>query len=356
MRYSHFLAGEETITWAARHISIEELENLIVHEKDKRIAERLIFIRLVYNLEPAEDATKKIGRSRATAYNWLKRWNEKGVEGIKPTFRGGRHSKLSNTQKEELKSKLERQGNTTTKEARKLISDEFGVHYSVDSVTRVLRSLGMRYAKPYPIDYRRPEDAECRLKSSLDASLEKLQDIEAPWRVLVGFFDECSPQSCANTVRVWSFGKPKAVKDTSKYRANTLGFYAPFGKSIVGFRDDSKKESVCSFLQEVKANNPDDKILLILDNFPSHKAAATKAKALELSIDLIFLPPYSPDLNPIEQIWRGVKRGVSAAFIRSKNDFTTVIQNTYNQLSTQLSFAKGWLTKFMPQQSNQYCG
>lgn len=156
-------------------------------------------------------------------------------------------------------------------------------------------------------------------------------------------------------MRVWSFGKPTIVKDTTKYRANTLGFYAPFGRSVVGFRDNSKKESVCSFLQEVKANNPEEKIMLILDNFPSHKAAATRAKAEQLGIDLVFLPPYSPDLSPIEQIWRGVKRGVSAAFFGTRDEFITVIENTYNQLSKQLSFAKGWLTKFLPQQSNQFC-
>jgi transposase len=331
------------------------LEDLIADEKDKRIAERLIFVRLVYDLEPAEIAIQKIGRSRATAYNWLQRWNEGGAEGLKPTFNGGRPSKLSGKQQEELKHKLECRGNTTTKEARKLIAEEFGVNYSVDSVTRVLRSLGMRYSKPYPIDYRRPDDADARLKSALEASMQKLQDLEAQGKVVFGFLDECSPQSCANTVRVWSFGKPTTVKDTTKYRANTFGFYAPFGRSVVGFRENSKKENVCSFLEEVKASNPDKKILAILDNFRSHKAAATRAKAEELDISLVFLPPYSPDLSPIEQIWRGVKRAVSTAFFRTVDEFGAIIKSSYDGLSKQLSFAKGWLTRFMPQQSNQFC-
>jgi putative transposase len=166
----------------------------------------------------------------------------------------------------------------------------------------------MRYSKPYPIDYRRPDDADVRLKSILEASMQKLHDMEAQGKVVLGFLYECSPQSCANTVRVWSFGKPTFIKDTTKYRANTFGFYAPFGRSVVGFRENSKKENVCSFLEEVKASNPGKIILAILDNFRSHKAAATLAKAEELGISLVFLPPYSPDLSSIEQIWRGVKR------------------------------------------------
>ena len=176
-----------------KHVSVEELEDLIGHEKDKRFAERLIFIRAVYDGEPAEKAAKKLGRSRATGYFWLKRWNNQAAQGLKPMFRGGRPPKLSSNEKEELKRKLESKGNTTTKEARKLIRDEFGKNHSIDSVSRILRSFGMRYAKPYPRDYRRPNDAETRLKSAVEASMEKLLDIEAQESVLVGFLDECSP-------------------------------------------------------------------------------------------------------------------------------------------------------------------
>ena len=339
-----------------KHITAEELEALIKSEKSKRFAERLMFIRMIYDGEPAESVAQKLGRSRATGYNWLKRWNFHGVEGLKPKFNGGRHPKLSSMEREELKSKLETKGNWTTKDARKLIADKFGKIYSGESVARILRSLGMRYAKPYPRDYRRPNDAEAKLKRSVEASLEKLQDIEIEENVLVGFLDECGPQSSANTVRFWSFGKALVVKDTSKYRANTFGFYAPFGRSVVGFKEDSKKESVCSFLEDIEASNPDKKILLVLDNFPSHKAQVTRIRAEELGIGLTYLPPYSPDLNPIEQIWRGVKREVSEAFFGSRDEFMAVIENSYNQLSTQLSFAEGWLMTFLPQESNQLCG
>lgn len=213
----------------------------------------------------------------------------------------------------------------------------------------------MRYAKPYPMDYRRSNDAETKLKSAVEASMEKLEDLEAQENVLVGFLDECSPQSCANTARVWSFGKALIVKDTTKYRANTFGFYAPFGRSVVGFKENSKKESVCSFLKEIRECNPEKKILLLLDNFSSHKAQVTREKAEELGVLLTYLPPYLPDLNPIEQVWRCLKREMSTAFFRSREEFLAIITKSYNQLSTKLSFAKSWIQKFLPQQSNQLC-
>ena len=151
--FLYFFVGGGTVSWVVKHITAEELEVLIKNTRGKRFAERLMFIRSVYDGEPAESAVKKLGRSRATGYNWLKRWNYHGVEGLKPTFNGGRHPKLSSTEREELKSKLESKDNWTTKEARKLVAEKFGKTYSDESIARILRSLGMRYAKPYPRDH-----------------------------------------------------------------------------------------------------------------------------------------------------------------------------------------------------------
>lgn len=357
-----------------KHLSEKELETLIKNEKNKRFAERLFFIRGLYAGEGVETAARKLGRCKVTGYHWLKRWNAHGLEGLKLNFGGGRPAKLSSTKREQLKQKLQEKGHWTTREVRKLIQDEFGKDYSPANMSRVLRSLGMRYAKPYPRDYRRPNDAEAKLTNSLCASMEKLYDMEAAQpsqilqqpqklrlplegqeEILVGFLDECSPQSCANTVRVWSFGKALIVKDATKYRANTIGFYAPKGTSIAEFMENSKKENVCKFLVEVRKSNPKAKILMILDNFPSHKANVTREKAEELGILLTFLPSHSPDLNPIEQLWRCLKREVSTAFFRSEAEFLAIILNAFNQLSGRLSFATNWFQKFLPQRFNQLC-
>ena len=52
----------------------------------------------------------------------------------------------------------------TTKEVQEVIEAEFGVIYSSWQVRRILKSFGMRYAKPYQKDYRRADDAEDTLK------------------------------------------------------------------------------------------------------------------------------------------------------------------------------------------------
>jgi transposase len=344
-----------SVPFVKRHLSADELEVLIRNEKDKRVLERLIFIRNLYDGEGVAKAVGKLGRSKVTGYEWLKRYNQGGVEKLKPAFGGGRPPKLSKDKQEKLKEELKARRDWTTKEINQLVESKFGASYSPRSMRRILRLLKMRYAKPYPKDYRRPADAETRLQNSLDDALGKLEDLEAPDKFIVGFLDECSPQTGANTVRRWAFEKPLVVKDTTKYKANTFGFYALGGVSVVDFLENSKKENVCSFLQEVREQNPNQPLMLVLDNLRSHIAAATRQKALELGITLVFLPPYSPDLNPIEQIWRCLRREISTAFFMSREEFLALIMKAYKQLSPKTSFARGWILKFLPKKFDQLC-
>jgi len=85
---------------------------------------------------------------------------------------------------------------------------------------------------------------------------------------------------------------------------------------------------------------------MILDNFPSHCSNVAISKARELDIILIFLPPYSPKLNPIEYIWKSIKKEVSTYFVPDLEEFRYFIRYYFNKFSKSLSYAKGWIEKF----------
>jgi len=80
----------------------------------------------------------------------------------------------------------------------------------------------------------------------------------------------------------------------------------------------------------------------------------TQEKARELDIRLVYLPPYSPDLNPIDQIWRGLKRWISTASFRTKEGFLKLIEEAYNQLSKKISYAERWIQKSLSEQCKQF--
>jgi putative transposase len=104
---------------------------------------------------------------------------------------------------------------------------------------------------------------------------------------------------------------------------------------------------VCEFLGAIRAFNPERKIVVILDNFRSHHAKKTEQYAAECGIELVYLPPYSPDLNPIEFIWKSIKRVISQTFIVDLTHLKWLIRKHFEDFSSRLSFAQRWIEKFL---------
>ncbi|MDR9816281.1 MAG: transposase [Candidatus Methanoculleus thermohydrogenotrophicum] len=73
----------------------------------------------------------------------------------------------------------------------------------------------------------------------------------------------------------------------------------------------------------------------------------SKRNAAKNNIQLVYLPPYSPDLNPIEQIWRAIKREVAATFIMNYEHLTTVIARAFEILTAKRSYWEKWVIKFL---------
>jgi transposase len=67
----------------------------------------------------------------------------------------------------------------------------------------------------------------------------------------------------------------------------------------------------------------------------------------------VFLPPYSPDLNPVEFVWKTIKREVSVRFIQSKEHLRNIIKNEFTKVEKSLSFAKKMDGNF--QSANKEC-
>lgn len=131
-----------------------------------RVLKRLYFIKYLYDGDSVEKASGKVGVVKAIGYEWLRRWNKGGYEGLMPKFKGRRPSKLSGKQKRELSDLLKEKDAWTLLEVKVLIKEKFGVGYSEKQVRRILKSLGMKRRKPYTHDYRRPDDAEEILKKT----------------------------------------------------------------------------------------------------------------------------------------------------------------------------------------------
>ena len=112
-------------------------------------------------------------------------------------------------------------------------------------------------------------------------------------------------------------------------KANAMGFYPIVGEKVISFPENSKIESFIDFLREIRAVNNDYKaIIVVLDNFSTHVSNSVKKEGEQLGMYLVYLPPYSPDLNPIEFRWKSIKRVISIVFVENVN-----LQRAYHLLS-----------------------
>ena len=166
---------------------------------------------------------------------------------------------------------------------------------------------------------------------------------------IIGFLDESSLRLDPARRRVINTPKVKYSEGLGKKRSWTMfGFLALNGKDAVMVSERAKAPDMASFLELVRAENGYNRpILVVLDNARIHVASLVSEKAKALHITRVFLPPYSPDLMPIEFGWKDVKRELSAYF--NFDEALCLAKETVLSLFSQRKFgyAKHWICSFI---------
>ncbi|RRR76203.1 MAG: IS630 family transposase [Candidatus Viridilinea halotolerans] len=123
--------------------------------------------------------------------------------------------------------------------------------------------------------------------------------------------------------------------NTGRSRLNVLGAYSPDDHSLVAIEDtiSCDAQMVCQLLQKLRAAHPGLPILVVLDNARYQRAGRVQDLAKELEITLLFLPPYSPNLNLIERFWKFLRKHVTRnRFYATFGEFRTAIQHVLKHL------------------------
>ncbi len=86
------------------------------------------------------------------------------------------------------------------------------------------------------------------------------------------------------------------------------------------------------YLDEFSTQNPNEFKIIVLDNGAFHKA---KTLHIPNNMGLIFLPPYSPELNPAENMWAGFKRNFTGKLHKSLDEVSKFISEEVNTLTNE---------------------
>lgn len=109
---------------------------------------------------------------------------------------------------------------------------------------------------------------------------------------------------------LWSFCRIFIQAPAGRHRFNVLAALDAITHQLVTVTNDTyiNAQSVCLLLQKLRHLTPTLPIVLILDNARYQKCQLVWLMAHELNIELLYLPPYSPNLNLIERLWKFVKK------------------------------------------------
>ncbi|PSP47573.1 hypothetical protein BRC75_09260 [Halobacteriales archaeon QH_7_69_31] len=131
-----------------RHLSEAELDARLRVADDPEMVRRLGFVKNLYQGDTLGEAAGREGKSQPTGARWAERWNDGGVSGLAPDHGGGRPSKLTDGERQQLRDLLEADQPWTIQEVLHLIEEEFDVTYHPNYIYELLRSLDIHYIKP----------------------------------------------------------------------------------------------------------------------------------------------------------------------------------------------------------------
>lgn len=119
-------------------ISLREITTLYRKERDGRIKEKLLTIKLIYENKKISDIAAQLGVCQKTIYNWLDSWNQEGVDGLKPRHeQAGRKGYLSSQEWEDIFAEVKAK-ELTVQEIQDYVKRTRGKVYNYKTIWKIL--------------------------------------------------------------------------------------------------------------------------------------------------------------------------------------------------------------------------
>ena len=253
-----------------------------------------------------KDIAKYANVCEDTVTNYLREYKEEGIEGLKERHFYQPQSDLENYHST-LEAYFREHPPHTAKQAAQKIEELTGIKRSPQQVRTYLKKLGMKCIKVGQI----PAKADiAKQEKFLHEELQpKLEEARSGKRT-VFFVDASHFVLSAFLGFVWCFVRIFIKTPSGRQRFNVLGALNAITHEVITITNTTyiNAQSVCELLKKLAQNTVNKPITLVMDNARYQRCKLVTEYAKSLSIDLLFLPPYSPNLNLIERLWRFVKK------------------------------------------------
>ena len=278
--------------------------------------------RVVAGGEAPSEVMRSLGLCRTSIYPWLRRHARKGEAGLRARKSNGPPRKLTDPQRRKVRGwivgKDPRQygfefGLWTRQIVAVLIAEKFGIALGLTAVGRLLASLEITPQKPLRRAYERDPEAVAQwVKKDYPRLRRRARAVGAT----IFFLDEAGFSSEPVLGRTYGLRGQTPVVATSGQRQKVSAMSAISARGgfwstvYTGMLNASR---FVEFLGDFRRGRR-EKVFLIVDGHPSHRANLVKdyVQNCRGKLELHFLPPYAPDLNPDEFVWQHAKTNGAA--------------------------------------------
>lgn len=325
---------------------------------DAKMIRRVLVLLDYSGGDDPEMIANKHGIARATIYAWLKQLLLKGLASLKPKWKGGRPPKLSKSQKKRLcewiKAGPQAAGYPTGCWSGLLVQDliwqEFGVLYNAHYVCALLKRLGFSYQKArFVSDHLDEAKRLLWMKQTFPDLKQQAQAVNG----LLLFGDEASFAQWGTLSYTWApIGQQPTIKTTGKRKAYKVFGLIDFFTGRLFYRGIAGKfnsESYIDFLKMV-LQQTQKPLFLVQDGARYHTSKLTKQFFQDhpQRLTVAQLPSYSPDYNPIEFLWRALKRRTTHNIYFPEFDIlVNSVEDALAYFQTQADYVKSLFTIYL---------
>ena len=282
----------------------KELLDELQLERVRRYAERIKVILLLDEGKTYKSIAEYLFLDEGIIANYRKRYKKGGLDELVNDDYSGKKAMLSEKELEILDAGLQSKVFLTTKEIISYVEKKFGVKYSKGGMTELLHRLGFSFKKPKVV----PGKADREEQEKFVKEYEQLKSQGET----VYFGDAAHPTHNTAINYGWiKRGKEFEIRTNSgRHRLNINGAINIDSMDVVANEYETINQySICDFLTELRAKHKNgERITLVLDNAGYNKAKSVVFLAEELNINLLYLPTYSLNLNPIERLWKFLRK------------------------------------------------
>jgi transposase len=316
------------------HADADAAKYDMFHHPDPLAQKRALCLHMKHlNFEHSAIA-KVLGCNRGTVANYLDLYESAGYQGLTSS---AYHKPVStlDAHRPTIEASFFERPPRSVKEAAHRIKELSGVSRGASRVRAFLHRMGMKPLRTGQIPAKANPEEQQRFH---DETLQPLLKSSNAGECHVLFLDSAHFVLAAFVALVWCFERVFVKTAPGRFRLNVIGAIHATSQELTALYNTTyiTATTVVELLEDIARRYKDRPIHIVLDNAKYQRCQLVMDAAMRLNIALVFLPPYSPNLNLIERLWKFVKADVCAAnYFPDAKTFQAAIVDFLNSLHTK---------------------